>query len=127
MQTKDDTTNGAKTIEEHLLTRELVDFDVLTLHVLAKSDPQNIEATVGKASLTMNDEVLAKIADAWGSHREAITALISARIKPLLIQVALRDIPQEVTVTRQAILELVNVLRDFESLSQEYIKRNQNK
>jgi len=127
MKTTDDKTNGAKTIEEHLLTRELVDFDVLTLHVMAKDDPEAIETNVGKASITMNDEVLAKVADAWTNNKDAITALISARIKPLLIQVALRDIPQEVTVTRQVILELVAVLRDFESLSQEYIKRNQNK
>jgi hypothetical protein len=79
----------------------------------------------GAGEITLNEEVLAKVSDAWKNNKGAITAVISARIKPLLMQVALRDIPQEVTVTRQAILELIGVIRDFETLHTEAVKRTQ--
>lgn len=113
--------NKAKSIEQHLLERELVDFDILTVAVMNDNLPQ------GKADITLNEEVLAGVANLWESNKQYITAVIAARIKPLIIQAALRDIPQEVTVTRQAILELIGVLKDFDALYSENVARNQNK
>ncbi len=108
-------------IEQHLLTRDLVDFDILTLNYINGEEP------LGRGEITLNDGTLSKVATVWETNKEAITAVIVARIKPLLMQVALRDIPQEVTVTRQAILELVGVLQDFDVLHKESTSRNQNK
>lgn len=119
MKTRDDLTNTKKSIEEHLLTRELVDFDVLTLMTMDGKEPQ------GTAEITLNEEVLAKVANAWENEKEAITTVVAARIKPLIMQAALHDIPQEVTVTRQAIMELVGLLRDFEVLHKESVTRSQ--
>lgn len=108
-------------IEEHLLTRELVDLDILTLDVMNENQPG------GRADITLNQELLSQVASTWETNKLAITAVIAARIKVLLIQAALRDIPQEVTVSRQAMLELIGVLRDFESLYTENVARNQNR
>lgn len=109
------------TLEDHLLTRELVDFDILTAQVMSGQEPQ------ARADITLNQEVLAKVGTAWETSKDAIIAVVSARIKPLLVQVALHDIPQEVTVTRQVIKELIAVLDDFDALYQENTRRNQNK
>lgn len=109
------------TIEEHLFSRQLVDFDVLTVQVMNDQRPE------GSAEITLNEEVLAKVANLWENHKDAITAVISARIKPLLIASALTDIPQEVPVSRQAILELIGILRDFEKLHRENTVREQQK
>ncbi len=111
--------NKSKSIEEHLLTRELVDFDVLTAMLMADKTPD------GKAEITLNQEVLDKVSDAWETHKDAITAVVSARVKQLLIQVAINDIPQEVTVTRQAIKENLAILDDFETLHTESVRRKQ--
>lgn len=108
-----------KSLEEHLFERELVDFDILTLNVMNDQRPE------GRAEITLNEEVLAKVASLWENHKDAITAVISARIKPLLIKSALTDIPQEVPVTRQSIVELIGVLRDFEVLHKENTTRTQ--
>lgn len=108
-------------VEEHLLTRELVDFDLLTLDLINGVEP------MGRGEITLNEDTLSKVATVWETNRQAITAVIVARIKPLLMQVALRDIPQEVTVTRQCILELIGVLEDFDLLHKESTKRNQKK
>lgn len=108
-------------VEEHLLTRELVDFDLMTLDLINGVEP------MGRGEITLNEDTLSKVATVWETNRQAITAVIVARIKPLLMQVALRDIPQEVTVTRQCILELIGVLEDFDVLHKESTKRNQNK
>lgn len=110
-----------KTLEEHLMSRELVDFDILTVHLMNGTEPQ------GVAELTLNEEVLKQVATAWETYRPAIIAVISARIKQLTIQLTLRDIPQEVLVTRQSIMELIGVLSDFEKLHRESIARSQNK
>ena len=121
MKTPDDVNNKKKSIEQHLMERELVDFDIMTLMAMNGDEPQ------GASEITLNEEVLDRVADAWNNNKGAITAVISARIKPLIMQVALRDIPQEVTVTRQAIIELVGVIRDFETLHAEATKRSKNK
>ena len=111
---------GKMSLEEHLMSRELVDFDILTAQVM-----NGQEGSVGVAEINLNQEVLAKVAKAWENDKEGITAVIAARIKPLIIQAALSDIPQEVMVTRQAILELIGLLKDFSNLHQENVRRSQ--
>lgn len=115
-----------KSLEQHLIERELVDFDVLTNAIIQVENPDAIIAQL-RNEITLQDETMANIATAWETYKQAITAVISARIKPLIIQVALKDIPQEVMVTRQSILELIGVLHDFERFHSEQITRNVDK
>jgi hypothetical protein len=116
------TPNTAKSLEQHLMERGLVDFDALTLQIMGTDNPEALIAEA-KASITYDEETLGNVAGAWETYRTAITTVVATRLKTLIIQVALRDIPQEVLVTRQAILELIGVLRDFERLYSEHITR----
>lgn len=111
----------AKSLEQHLFARELVDFEVLTRDVMYGTVP------LGRAEITLDSDLLAKVSDAWERDGASIRAVISARIKKLLIAAALHDIPQEVVVTRQSIVELLGVLADFEALHKEQSTRNANK
>ena len=115
------TLDRKKPLEQYLMERDIVDFDVLTVQHI------NGQVPTGQASVTLNEEVLAKVANTWENGKDAITAVISARIKPLIIEAGLTAEPQEVMVIRQCIKELTSVLDDFEALHLENVRRSQNK
>lgn len=116
-------TREEMTLEQHLLSRGLVNLDVLTVKVMEGANAEE----VGTAEITENEGTLEKVADCWSTHADAIRAVIAGRVRPLIVQAALKDIPQEVTVTRQAIVELMGLLDDFEKLHKELTARKANR
>jgi hypothetical protein len=111
-----------KSLEEHLMSRELVDFSVITDMVMAGVTSEN-----AGADITLDDDLLSQVGGVWENNNKALKAVIAGRIKPLIFELLFRDEPQEVMVTRQSIMNLIGVLNDFEKLHGEAIKRGENK
>jgi hypothetical protein len=84
------------------------------------------EIIVGAAILE-DEEMLGKVAALWENYPKAIEAVIKARIEPIIMDIVMNIIPQELTVQRQAMVELSALFGDFERYSQEHIRRTQNK
>src|SRR3990167_3453434 len=90
---------------------------------------QNIiegQETVGGEILS-NDDLLSKVSNLWTSHKEAVIAVIKARILTNITELVLKAFPQETIVLRQVILELSQILNDFEKYSNEHLRRVEKK
>lgn len=76
------------------------------------------------AEILDSPEKLQKVAGVWvGSGKEGIKLAVEARIMHLRDEIALRALPVEVPVLRQAIAELTTLLDDFENFYQENTRR----
>jgi len=71
-------------------------------------------------------ELLAKAGAAWVDNKEAIQLVVRSKISKLREELELRAIPQEVPVLRQAIVELVGLLDDFQRYAEEHKRRTEN-
>jgi hypothetical protein len=68
-------------------------------------------------------EKLSRAAAAWQDSKEGITLVLNAKIAALREYVSDKAIPQEVTVYRQAIVEIAGILSDFERYAAENARR----
>ena len=75
--------------------------------------------------ITENEQLLAEVAGAWESNQQAIRAVVQARCDVLREKILISDIPYEVPVSRQALIELAGILQDFENMHTEYSKRKE--
>jgi len=110
--------NLRRTIEEHLLERELIDVEQFSNEIVKGITEKNPGQDISE-----DDNQLGIVASAYESAKPALELVIKARIQHLLFKLVSTDIPQEVTVTRESILQLVGVLSDFEKLYGEAINR----
>lgn len=111
-----------KSLEEHLMSRELVDLTVITDMVMA-----GVTSAKAGEEITLDDDLLSQVGGVWENNNKALKAVIAGRIKPLIFELLFRDEPQEVMVTRQSIMNLIGILNDFEKLHGEAILRGENK
>ena len=110
----------SKLLEQYLFNRGL-----FTPAQIGQSITEGQE-TVGGEILS-NDDLLAKVSNLWTSNKEAVTAVIKARILTNITELVLKAFPQETIVLRQVILELSQILNDFEKYSSEHLRRVEKK
>ena len=84
------------------------------------------EGAIGGEILS-NDDLLEKVSNSWTSGKEAIIAVVKARILSNITELILKAFPQETIVLRQVILELSQILNDFEKYSSEHLRRVEKK
>lgn len=77
--------------------------------------------------ITEDEALLVDVAGAWTANKEAIRAVIQARCDKLREKLIVTDMPFEVPVTRQALVELSGILQDFETIHAEFAKREAGK
>lgn len=77
--------------------------------------------------ITEDEALLVDVAGAWTANKEAIKAVIQARCDKLREKLIVTDIPFEIPVTRQALIELGGILQDFENIHAEFVKREEDK
>ena len=111
----------SKLLEQYLFSRGLFVPAQIGQNIL---DGQ--EGVVGGEILN-NDDLLEKVSNSWTSNKEAITAVIKARILSNITELILKSFPQETIVLRQVILELSQILNDFEKYSNEHLRRVEKK
>lgn len=71
----------------------------------------------------INDKkLLTEVAGAWSANKKAIKAVIQARVDVIGLDLALRTVPHETIVKREALAELAGILEDFENISEKYGK-----
>lgn len=74
-----------------------------------------------------NDALLAELGGIWRGHKEAIIALIMARIEPIQQEMIGKATPAEVIILRQAIIEVALIGDDFERYAIEHEKRQKDR
>lgn len=72
-------------------------------------------------------DLLTRVAGAWTSDKEAIQAVVRARIDVLREKIICTALPQEVVVIRDSMIELAGILEDFEKIHAEFTEREKNK
>jgi len=90
---------------------------------------RGIEITGRQKPLEISEdaELLNAVAGAWTSDKEAIQAVVRARIDVLREKLICTALPQEVVVLRNAMVELAGILEDFENIHAEFSEREKNK
>jgi hypothetical protein len=76
-----------------------------------------------KEKILENEELVASIAGTWRTNKDAITAVVLARIMQNKQELVERAIPEEVLILRQIFMELEAVLKDFEDYALEQERR----
>jgi len=100
------------TLSEYLRTRGL------------NLDPQTVDE-----DLVLTEEGLTKeVSDIWLGHKNAVVAVIQARVNALARTLLTKALPEEVLVLRQSMVELGAIIGDFERYHAEAQRRdNKNK
>ncbi len=112
--------SNAQLLEKYLLERGLFQpADVVKAIVSGRKD-----MPVGEEILN-NDDLLARCAGIYQNNREALEAVIRARILPNVMELVLKAYPQETIVIRQSILEVSAILDDFKRYNDEYMRRKE--
>lgn len=93
-------------LEQYLLSRELTEPD-------RDLDTEILDTP----------ELLSKAAAAWLDSKEGIRLVVRSRLMKVRQELIFTAIPQEVPVLRQALLELANLLDDFERYANENARR----
>lgn len=90
---------------------------------------RRVDINDGKKPLEIseNEALLAEVAGAWKTDKNAIQAVVRARLDALREKLIFSALPQEVPVIRQAMVELAGVLEDFETVYNEYANREAQK
>lgn len=104
-------------LQEYLLGRELL--DPAQVVDIATSD---VAINVRDAILEDN-ETLARVAGMWESNRSALEKVLKVRILDIAVNLLVSAKPEETIVLRQVMLELAEVLKDFEKYHTEFTKR----
>lgn len=71
-----------------------------------------------------DESLINSVAEAWKSHKPAITAVLQRRISHIRDELITSASPYEVLPLRQALAELATVIDDFEKLSEEVANRS---
>ena len=111
----------SKLLEQYLFNRGLFNPAQIGQNII-----EGQEGAIGGEILS-NDDLLEKVSNSWTSNKEAITAVIKARILSNITELILKAFPQETIVLRQVILELSQILNDFEKYSSEHLRRVEKK
>ena len=111
----------SKLLEQYLFNRGLFNPAKIGQNII-----EGQESVIGGEILS-NDDLLEKVSNSWTSNKEAITAVIKARILSNIAELVLKSFPQETIVLRQVILELSQILNDFEKYSSEHLRRVEKK
>jgi len=74
----------------------------------------NITSNDLDPKITEDTVLLGKVAGAWKTNKEEITAVIQARMNRIREDLILNCIPQETVVLRQVLVELAGIIDDFE-------------
>ena len=80
--------------------------------------------TPNREAILANEQLTASIAGVWRENKQAIEAVILARIAHNQKYLMDEAIPEEVVIYRQLFLELGAVLSDFESYTAEQDRRD---
>ena len=111
----------SKLLEQYLFNRGLFNPAQIGQNII-----EGQEGAIGGEILS-NDDLWEKVSNSWTSNKEAITAVIKARILSNIAELVLKSFPQETIVLRQVILELSQILNDFEKYSSEHLRRVEKK
>jgi len=111
----------SKLLEQYLFNRGLFNPAKIGQNII-----EGQESVIGGEILS-NDDLLAKVSNLWTSNKEAITAVVKERILANITELVLKAFPQETIVLRQVILELSQILNDFEKYSSEHLRRVEKK
>ena len=111
----------SKLLEQYLFNRGLFEPAKIGQNII-----EGQQEAVGGEILS-NDDLLSKVSNLWTSHKEAVIAVIKARILTNITELVLKAFPQETIVLRQVILELSQILNDFEKYSNEHLRRVEKK
>ena len=111
----------SKLLEQYLFNRGLFNPAKVGQNII-----EGQESVIGGEILS-NDDLLAKVSNLWTSNKEAITAVVKERILANITELVLKAFPQETIVLRQVILELSQILNDFEKYSSEHLRRVEKK
>lgn len=83
-----------------------------------------IQPGVDMSDVVLQNEILlAELAGIWRSHKNAIVALLQARIHPVQHDLVFNATPAEVIIMRQAIIEVALLGDDLEKYAVEFEKR----
>ena len=111
----------SKLLEQYLFNRGLFNPAKIGQNII-----EGQESVIGGEILS-NDDLLEKVSNSWTSGKEAIIAVVKARILSNITELILKAFPQETIVLRQVILELSQILNDFEKYSSEHLRRVEKK
>src|SRR3990167_5687826 len=111
----------SKLLEQYLFNRGLFEPAKIGQNII-----EGQQEVVGGEILS-NDDLLSKVSNLWTSNKEAIIAVVKARILTNITELILKAFPQETIVLRQIILELSQILNDFEKYSNEHLRRVEKK
>ena len=111
----------SKLLEQYLFNRGLFNPAKIGQNII-----EGQESVIGGEILS-NDDLLEKVSNSWTSNKEAITAVVKERILANITELVLKAFPQETIVLRQVILELSQILNDFEKYSSEHLRRVEKK
>ncbi len=70
-----------------------------------------------------DDTLISNIAQAWGTYRDAISAVIQTRINILETHIARHASPYDVLALREAVAHLDHLLADFHKYTEEVERR----
>ena len=111
----------SKLLEQYLFNRGLFEPAKIGQNII-----EGQQEVVGGEILS-NDDLLSKVSNLWTSNKEAIIAVVKARILTNITELMFKAFPQETIVLRQVILELSQILNDFEKYSNEHLRRVEKK
>ena len=111
----------SKLLEQYLFNRGLFEPAKIGQNII-----EGQQEVVGGEILS-NDDLLSKVSNLWTSNKEAIIAVVKARILTNITELMFKAFPQETIVLRQVILELSQILNDFEKYSSEHLRRVEKK
>ena len=111
----------SKLLEQYLFNRGLFEPAKIGQNII-----EGQQEVVGGEILS-NDDLLSKVSNLWTSNKEAIIAVVKARILTNITELMFKAFPQETIVLRQVILELSQMLNDFEKYSNEHLRRVEKK